>query len=192
MSFILIAGSPTTPSRSSALLHEAGRQLTRGGHEVVRLDLRLLDPVALLRADTAHPTTARAVEQLAYARGVVIATPIYKAAYSGLLKLFIDLLAQTSLRGKSVLPIATCGSPHHMLALDYALRPVLHAAGADEVHPGIYATDGQVHALPEGGYSLAPELASRLFAAIEELQAAALPPGSHFGPVAFADVRMSS
>ena len=191
MSFLLIAGSPTHPSRSAALLHEAARQLIRGGHDVSRIDVRLLDPAALLLADAGQPSVARAVEQVAQARGVIVATPIYKAAYSGLLKLFIDLLPQTALRGKSVLPLATGGSPHHMLALDYALRPVLHAVGATDVLPGVYALDTQVHKLPEGGYTLVPELASRLFSAVEALQAQALPPTGAFAPVAFADVRIS-
>jgi FMN reductase len=61
---------------------------------------------------------------------VVVATPVYKAAYSGLLKVFLDVLPQTALKGKLVLPLATGGSPHHMLALDYALRPVLQSLGA--------------------------------------------------------------
>ena len=63
--------------------------------------------------------------QVANAQLIVVATPVYKAAYSGLLKVFLDLLPQTALAGKTVLPLATGGSPHHMLALDCALRPVL-------------------------------------------------------------------
>ena len=192
MSFLLIAGSPSHPSRSAALLATAGSQLDRAGQDVSRLDLRGLDPAALLLADTSHPSIAAAVAQVERARGVIVATPIYKAAYSGLLKLFIDLLPQTALRGKSVLPLATGGSPHHMLALDYALRPVLHAVGADDILPGVYGTDAQAHRLPEGGYTLAPELAARLSAAVESLQAAALPPTGRFAPIAFADVRLSS
>ena len=192
MSFLLIAGSPTIPSRSAALLHEAGRQIAGAGHEVTRLDIRLLDPAALLLADSAHPSVADAVAQVERARGVIVATPIYKAAYSGLLKLFIDLLPQTALRGKSVLPLATGGSPHHMLALDYALRPVLHAVGADDILPGVYGIDAQAHQLPEGGYALAPELAARLSAAVDALQIAALPQTGRFAPVKFADVRISS
>lgn len=42
-----------------------------------------------------------------------------------MLKVFLDLLPQFALQGKLVLPMATGGSPNHMLALDYALRPVL-------------------------------------------------------------------
>jgi FMN reductase len=49
---------------------------------------------------------------------------VYKAAYSGLLKTLLDLLPQCALAGKVVLPVVTCGSPAHVLAIDYALRPL--------------------------------------------------------------------
>jgi FMN reductase len=69
---------------------------------------------------------------------------------------------------------------------------VLHAVGASDILPGVYATDAQVHWLPEGGHTLVPELASRLFSAVEALQAAALPPSGSFAPVAFVDIRVAS
>ena len=75
---------------------------------------------------------------------VVVATPIYKAAYSGLLKTFLDLLPQDALRGKTVLPLATGGSAAHLLALDYALKPVLAALGARDILDGVFATDAQL------------------------------------------------
>src|SRR5256885_12419558 len=43
-------------------------------------------------------------------RSVVVATPIYKASYSGVLKSFLDLLPQFGLAGKVVLPLATGGT----------------------------------------------------------------------------------
>lgn len=145
MSVLLIAGSPSEHSRSSTLLTEVARRL----HDQVddrrlrvnRLQIRDLSPQALLLADWGHPSVVRAIEQVANARALVVATPVYKAAYSGVLKVFLDLLPQTALKGKVVLPIATGGSPHHMLALDYALRPVLQSLGARHILPGVYASD---------------------------------------------------
>lgn len=192
MSFLLIAGSPTQPSRSATLLKEAARQLARAQHHVTQLDIRALDSQALVLADFSHPSIIRATQQLEQAKGVIIATPIYKAAYSGLLKIFLDLLPQTALRGKSVLPLATGGSPHHMLALDYALRPVLHALGANDILPGVYATDAQITRLPEGGYMLAPDLATRLSSAIDSLQSSVLPATGSFASVAFHEVQLST
>ena len=72
-----------------------------------------------------------------------MSTPIYKAAYSGLLKSFLDLLPQDGLRGKVVLPLATGGSSAHLLALDYALKPVLGALGARHILDAVFATDDQ-------------------------------------------------
>lgn len=192
MSFLLIAGSPTQPSRSATLLKQASLQLARAQHHVTQLDIRALDSQALVLADFSHPSIVRATQQLEQAKGVIIATPIYKAAYSGLLKVFLDLLPQTALRSKSVLPLATGGSPHHMLALDYALRPVLHALGANDILPGVYATDSQITRLPEGGYMLAPDLATRLSSAIDSLQSSVLPATGSFASVAFHEVQLST
>jgi hypothetical protein len=96
-----------------------------------------------VRADFDDPAIRRAREQVAAARLVVIATPIYKASYSGLLKTFLDLLPQDALRGKTVLALGTGGSVAHLLALDYALKPVLAALGARHILDTVYAVDAQ-------------------------------------------------
>src|SRR5262245_61197686 len=139
MSVLLIAGSPSERSRSAALLDRVGRLLAGRGAWVNRLSVRDLPPQALLLADLGHPAVQDAARQVAEAQAIVVATPVYKAAYSGVLKLLLDVLAQTAFKGKAVLPIATGGSPHHMLALDYALRPVLQSLGARHILPGVYA-----------------------------------------------------
>ena len=142
MTVLLVAGSPSEHSRSAALLDAVQLRLQLRGVEVERLHIRDMSPQALLLADFSHPSVAHATAQVA--RAIVVATPVYKAAYSGVLKVFLDLLPQTAFKTKHVLPLATGGSPHHMLALDYALRPVLQSLGAAHVLPGVYATDAQV------------------------------------------------
>ncbi len=132
MSVLLIAGSPSDRSRTAALLEATGQRLESRGVQVKRLRVRDLNPQALLLADFGHPSVLAAQELVAQASVLVIATPVYKAAYSGILKVFLDLLTQTALKGKTVLPLATGGSPHHMLALDYALRPVLQSLSATQ------------------------------------------------------------
>lgn len=194
MSILLVAGSPSARSRSATLLDAVQQRLQRHGAEVERLQLRELSPQALLLADAAHRSIAAAADQVARARAIVIATPVYKAAYSGVLKVFLDVLPQTAFKGKVVLPLATGGSPHHMLALDYALRPVLQSLSARHILPGVYATDAQVTLTPEDAHQLAPELADRLDEAVATLLQEAqrgTPAATHFAPVAFADVRCS-
>ena len=172
MSILLIAGSPSERSRSAALLDAVQVHLALRGAEVERVLIRDLSPQALVLADVAHPSIAQAVAKVARARAIVVATPIYKAAYSGVLKLFLDLLPQTAFKGKTVLPLATGGSPNHMLALDYALRPVLQALGADHILPGVFAIDGQVVMLPPDSHQLDADVAQRLQRAVDLLPTA--------------------
>ena len=192
MSILLIAGSPSEHSRSAALLDAVQARL--GGHVLVdRLHIRDLSPQALLLADVHHKSIAHAVAQVASARALVVATPIYKAAYSGVLKVFLDLLPQTALKGKLVLPLATGGSPHHMLALDYALRPVLQSLSASHVLTGIYATDAQVPKDEDGEYQVGSEIAARLDDAVATLfnEILRMPLAAGFSPVPFEQVRCS-
>ena len=189
-SVLLIAGSPSAPSRSTALLEAVGERLAARHARIERLHVRELPAEALMQADTRHPAVAAAIAKVASARAVVVATPVYKAAYGGVLKVFLDLLAQDALKGKTVLPLATGGSPHHMLALDYALRPVLHALSARQILPGVYATDAQIALMPENAYQVHAELAERLDDAAGLLASEGLQLQG-FAPVPFAMVRCS-
>ena len=195
MSVLLIAASPSLHSRSAALLDAAGQRLQARGAPAQHLPLRNLAAQALLLADTQHPDIAQAAAQVAAARVLVVATPVYKAAYSGLLKVFLDLLPQTAFQGKTVLPLATGGSPHHMLALDYALRPVLQSLAARHILPGIYASDAQIIATAQGPYTVGSDIAARLDDAVDTLITDALrpvpDPVAAFAPVPFAQVRCS-
>lgn len=194
MSVLLIAGSPSERSRSAALLNRVGQQLTRRGAQVESLLIRDLSPQALLLADFNHPSVVAATQQVERAQAIVVATPVYKAAYSGVLKVLLDLLPQTAFKGKTVLPLATGGSPHHMLALDYALRPVLQSLGARHILPGVYATDAQVTLTPEEAYLIHPDIEARLDEAAATLVAEGLrlPRATEgFEPIAFSRVRCS-
>lgn len=195
MSVLLIAGSPSERSRTAALLEATGQRLETRGVQVKRLRVRDLNPQALLLADFGHPSVLAAQERVAQASVLVVATPVYKAAYSGILKVFLDLLPQTALKGKTVLPLATGGSPHHMLALDYALRPVLQSLSAKNILPGIYATDSQVIVTPEGGYQVAEDIGARLDEAVDTLVVENLIQGlsnaGRFRSVPFSEVRCS-
>ena len=193
MSILLIAGSPCERSRSAALLEAVGQRLSGRGLDVERLRIRDLSPQALLLADVAHRSVSQAIDQVDRARAIVVGTPVYKAAYSGFLKVFLDLLPQSALKGKLVLPLATGGSPHHMLALDYALRPVLQSLGPRHILPGIYASDAQITVTPEGAYHVGDEIGVRLDDAASSLRSAlerSAPAGS-FEPIDFSRVRCS-
>ncbi|WP_312438906.1 NADPH-dependent FMN reductase [Janthinobacterium sp.] len=169
MSILLLGGSPHIPSSSSRLLQHIGDQLALHGHSYSKLDVRDLPARALLQADYADAQIADAVRAVAEADAILIATPIYKASYTGLLKAFLDLLPQDGLAGKLVLPLATGGGHAHTLALDYALRPVLHALGAKQVFTSIYANAQQLDWHDERGLTLDAPIAARVQAGIAEV-----------------------
>jgi FMN reductase len=195
MTVLLIAGSPSERSRSAALLDAVAQRLEFRGVQVERLPIRDLSAQALILADFGHPTISHALGRVAQADVVVVATPVYKAAYSGVLKVFLDLLPQTALAGKTVLPLATGGSPNHMLALDYALRPVLQSLGAKHILSGIYATDSQVTVTESGSYEVSAEIGERLDHSVNTLVREVLPAAEvharRFSPVHFSQVRCS-
>jgi FMN reductase len=162
MATLLISGSPAFPSRSTRLLEIYGEQLAGFGHDITRLELRRLPAQALLLAETSNPELSAALKLVDEADAIVIATPVYKAAYSGLLKIFLDALPQEGLLGKIVQPLATGGSQSHMLMLDYALRPVLASMAARQILPSIYATDQQIQSTEQGGTQLELNLGHRI------------------------------
>jgi FMN reductase len=169
MHVVSLSGSPSARSRSAWLLDWAQAHLAPHALVAQTLSLRDFPPAALLGADTRHAVLRSAVEAVARADVVLVGTPIYKAAYSGLLKTFLDLLPQDALRGKTVLPLATGGSPAHLLAIDYALRPVLHALGARHLLDGVFVTDAQMPAHEALGYLPDASVVERLGRALAPL-----------------------
>ena len=139
-----ISGSPSARSRSRALLEHATGRLASGGADTTLIDLTDLDANALLgRGQDA--AVQRALGLVERANILVASTPVYRATYTGLLKVFFDLFPQRALEGKVALGIATGASTAHRVAVDQGLRPLFASVNA-EVVPGIYATDAELAA----------------------------------------------
>jgi FMN reductase len=164
---LTVSASPSPTSKSAATRRLVDEQLAGLGHRVLPLDARELPPEALLGADTSDPAIAAALELFARADGVVVVTPVYKAAYSGLLKTLLDLLPQTGLARKVVLPLATGGSTAHVLAIDYALRPVLSSLGPAHVVQGYFLLDQDIAREPGGRAALAADAGAGLARAVD-------------------------
>jgi FMN reductase len=169
MKIVGIQGSPSASSRSGSLLALAQAQLQGVASSAHLIAVRDLPAPALLHAQFEHPLIRQALAEVSQAQVVLIATPIYKAAYSGVLKAFLDLLPQDALRGKTVLPLATGGSIAHLLALDYALKPVLSALGARDILDPVFATDAQIPKHETLGYAPLPDVIARVEAALQIL-----------------------
>ncbi|HET9649648.1 MAG TPA: FMN reductase [Microlunatus sp.] len=85
------------------------------------------------------PALATVLRQVAEADAVIAVSPIFSASYSGLFKMFFDVLEPDTLRDKPVLIGATGGTARHSLALEYALRPLFSYLHAVVVPTGVFA-----------------------------------------------------
>ena len=135
----VVVGNPKPASRTLAAAGYVARQLA-GREPDLTVDLAILGPALL---DWADPEVAGLVAEVGAADLVVVASPTYKGTYTGLLKLFLDRFAGGSgLRGLAV-PLLLGAAPHHHLAAELTLRPVLTEIGATVPGRGLFVLDRQ-------------------------------------------------
>lgn len=173
-SIVVLSGSPSATSRTAALADYVARRLQDQGNRVRSFRARDLPPAALLTAATTDPAIGEVADAIAGADGLVVASPVYKASFSGLLKTVLDLLPQFALAGKVVLPLVTGGTQAHVLAIDYALRPVLSALGASHIVPGWFVLDQHIE-LQSDGARLDPEAAASVHGVVDTFGAVLRP-----------------
>ncbi|MGI5516920.1 NADPH-dependent FMN reductase [Streptomyces sp. CA-106131] len=167
-----VSGGPSASSRTARLLRHLDQRLIAQGHQVIPLDVRTLPAEALLGADFRHPAIVEATELFARADGIVVGTPVYKASYSGVLKALLDLLPQYALAGKTVLPLATGGTTAHVLAIDYALRPVRNSMGAGHIVQGWFTLDKDITVHEDGSLTVAAAATEALTQVVDQFSAA--------------------
>lgn len=78
-------------------------------------------------------------QQISASDGLVAVTPVFKASYSGLFKMFFDTLDQDALNGMPTIIAATAGTPRHSLVTEYALRPLFTYMRAVVVPTSLFA-----------------------------------------------------
>ena len=107
--------------------------------EVVELRDQAKDLVNNLLAGFPSPRLQAALDAVLAADGLIAVTPIFSASYSGLFKLFFDLVERDGFAGKPVLIAATGGTARHSLALEHAMRPLFAYLNAAVVATAVYA-----------------------------------------------------
>lgn len=99
------------------------------------------------------PALRETIDAVLRAEGVIAVSPIFSASYSGLFKLFWDVIERDGLTGMPVLIGATGGSARHSLALEHAMRPLFAYLNAAVVPTAVYAAAedwGQAGAVDSG------------------------------------------
>ena len=146
-SLVVVAAGVSEPS-STRLLAEriaaaVDRHLRDAGitPRIETIEVRPLahDLASHVLAGFAPPQLQAALETVLAADGVVAVTPIFSASYSGLFKLFFDLVDRDAFEGKPVLLAAAGGTARHSLAIEHAMRPLFAYLKADSMPTGVYA-----------------------------------------------------
>ena len=166
---LFISGSPSSSSRSGALFtHSLAWVAQNSGFQTASVSVRDFPPEDLIYAKYDSPSFDGFKAQVHSARAVIISTPVYKASYTGALKALLDILPQHAFRGKVILPIATGGSAAHLLAIEYALKPLVSVLGATNVLQGVYVIDSEISTV-EGKPVLSAEIQTRLEASLTQM-----------------------
>jgi len=145
--------------------------------EIEVIELRDLAHLITDNQLTGFPTgtLADAVRRVAEADALIAVTPVFSASYSGLFKMFFDVLEDGALEGKPVLVAATAGTARHSLVLDYAMRPLFAYLRADVVPTGVFAASSD---FGTGSVGTTGSLSARIDRAAGELADQVLRRGS--------------
>jgi FMN reductase len=137
VSTIAVVGNPKPRSRTRAAAELVVERLTGSPPDRV-VDVIDLGAGLLGWGD---PDVADAVTALREADLAVVASPTYKATYTGLLKLFLDQVGTGDLAGVVAVPLMLGAGPAHAMAPDLLLKPVLVELGATTPTRGLYLLD---------------------------------------------------
>lgn len=135
-STVVLVGNPQPSSRTRLVAEEVAQQLTVRGDAEVAPTIDLADVAdRLFRFPDA--TVEALLDQVAAADVLIVASPTYKATYTGLLKSFLDRYGANALSGVTAVPLLTIGGPAHALAVEHGLRPLLVELGASTPTRGL-------------------------------------------------------
>jgi FMN reductase len=138
----VVSAGVTVPSSTRLLADRLAAAVggqTEVSVEVVELRDLATDIANNMVTGFPSPRLAAAIDVVTGVDGLIAATPIFTASYSGLFKSFFDVIGQDALVGKPVLIAATGGTARHSLALEHALRPMFTYLRAVVVPTAVYA-----------------------------------------------------
>ena len=189
---VVVTAGLSQPSSSRLLADRLSAATERHLHdrgieskvEVIELRDHAQDLTNHLLTGFPSPSLQAALDAVLAADGVIVVTPIFSASFSGLFKLFFDLIERDGFAGKPTVIAATGGSARHSLALEHAVRPLFAYLNAAVVATAVYAATEDWGA---GGVAADGSLVERIDRSAGELAASVASPGRPPRRDAFAD-----
>ena len=150
MNVVVVVGNPKPASRTRTVAEEVARQCAAAGGEAnPTVEVIELGEVGGELFDFGSAKVKELVGQVSEADLLVVASPTYKATYTGLLKAFLDWFGQTALHGVVAVPVMVGGNPVHSLAPEVFLRPLLVEIGAIVPTRGLFMLEGDMDRLSD-------------------------------------------
>lgn len=131
---VAVSAGESSSSKTTALVRPVVQE--RRGELI---ELARLSSEGLL-GRTGDPQIADAVETASGAAVLVVATPIYRATYTGAMKAFFDRFPPGALSRTAVVLAGTAIAPEHFLALDTGGRALIASLDGCTVPTVVYAT----------------------------------------------------
>lgn len=167
MKIAIISGSPNEKSRLNGVIHYAKLKLEQNGCEVSIIDVYSLPPKDLMHANFNSRPIQSANAKVEEAAGIIIASPVYKTTYTGVLKAYIDLLPQKGFKDKIVAAYFVGGTISNLLSIDYALKPLLASMGAKCFADNVFAVDNQIERIEDHEQKITFQLSDEVKRRIE-------------------------
>jgi FMN reductase len=127
-----LVGNPKAGSRTLHVAEEVARQiaiwLETQGVRTANSTVDIVDLGAGL-LEWENKAVTDVLRRIAESQLLIVASPTYKATYTGLLKLLLDRIPMEGLAGRVAIPVMVAAAPSHVLAVE-TLRPVLIELGA--------------------------------------------------------------
>lgn len=164
---VALSGNTHRPSKTRALVEAAVSAVARR-HTVTPEIFDLVDigpGVGAFSRSKLPEAGQKALEAIENADALIVASPVYKGSYVGLLKHLIDFVDPLALVGKPVLIGATGGGHRHALVVEHQLRPLFGFFSALSTPTAVYAADADF----SDGVLSAADVRARLDQAASEL-----------------------
>jgi len=144
LTVVAVSGSVQAPSKTTVLVEEIlgalGRELPVATHLI---EVREVGPqlAGVLKREDLTVALEEELRSIEEADLLVVASPVFRASFTGLLKHLFDLVGQYALVDKPVLLAATGGSDRHALMIEHQFRPLFGFFQSLTLPLGIYAND---------------------------------------------------
>ena len=152
ISIVAVSGSLHSPSKTTVLVREIlegfATALRSGPSNDLEVETHLIELSDIgrefsgaLSRDHLSPIAEDALRSIESATLLIVASPVYRASFTGLFKHVFDFVGQYALIDKPVLLAATGGSDRHALIIEHQFRPLFSFFQAITLPIGVYASD---------------------------------------------------